>query len=54
MKTYTFSYQDKKNNILQEKKVEAKNRQDAMRIRNIALSNSSMNDLKKIRVYLDK
>ncbi|MDD4353595.1 MAG: hypothetical protein PHN56_04000 [Candidatus Nanoarchaeia archaeon] len=54
MKTYTFSYQDKNNNILKELKIEALNRKDAFRIREIALAKTMLNDLKKIRVYLDK
>lgn len=54
MKTYTFSYQDKNNNILKEEKVEASNRKHVFEIRNRVLANSMMNDLKKIRVYLDK
>ena len=53
MKTYTFSYQDKNNNILKEEYVDASNRKHAFEIRNRVLVNSRINDLKKIRVYLD-
>lgn len=47
MKTYTFSYQDKDNNVIQEVKVDAINRADAFRIRNFTLANSMINDLQK-------
>ena len=54
METYTFSFQTKNNSILKEVKVEAIDRKHAFELRNYALANSRINDLKKIRVYLDK
>ena len=50
MKTYTFIYEDKDNNELQRKEVQALNMRDAKKMAKRAWARSMMNDLHEIKV----